>query len=391
MTKVTGFKKEKEVEYPIYEMEEKGSLVLPSSILSQVQFLHSHVGTTEWSGMLLYDVTKGDPSDPKNFELEAKHIFLMDIGTAGYTEYETDGDIVDIYDEIPEAMEMKLGHVHTHHSGNAYFSGTDMGELMDNVDKHNYYLSLVVCFNGSYVAKVVFLSDMHISSKMSYTDDQGKLQHFKKSTVEKHMVVINMKIYFSGVDNFFTDRLTAVKKKIEAAKKLVKSKPTFGNSNGNFQNSNFGKMLPQYFTPPVPDKMTNLEVLRLTENLLTSNVDLKEEKTTYTILQNIASEEDTMKDMYYAYMSDNVHNVIEAFFDGPLGIDELELVIGEVLMSIKRFEGYTQLTNVVVGIEGILGMILVMSRAEEEIEEGVIMDEPSNSIANQLAQMENEL
>lgn len=150
--------KEKKAEYPIYTMEEKGKLILPPSIISQITYLHSHCGNKEWSGLLLYDVIKGNPSKPEDFELEAKHIFLMDIGTGGATDYETDGDIVDLYDKIPEAMEQKLGHVHTHHSGSAYFSGVDTGELQDNVDKYNYYLSFVVNFNGNYAAKVAFLS-----------------------------------------------------------------------------------------------------------------------------------------------------------------------------------------------------------------------------------------
>ena len=133
----TAAKETKKVEYPIYEMEEKGKIIIPPEIISQITFLHSHCGGKEWSGLLLYDV-EGNPSKPEDFKLTAKHIFLMDIGSAGATVYETDADIVDLYDEIPEAMDMKLGHIHTHHNGSAYFSGTDMGELHDNVDKHNY-------------------------------------------------------------------------------------------------------------------------------------------------------------------------------------------------------------------------------------------------------------
>ena len=61
--------KEKRAEYPLYEMEEKGKLILPPKIISQIQYLHSHCGKVEWSGLLLYDVIKGNPSKPENFEL----------------------------------------------------------------------------------------------------------------------------------------------------------------------------------------------------------------------------------------------------------------------------------------------------------------------------------
>jgi proteasome lid subunit RPN8/RPN11 len=149
----------KKITYPTYEMESKGRLILPVEIINQIMYLHSSIGKTEWSGLLLYDVISGNPSKPSDFVLKAKHIFLMDVGSAAYTEYETDGDIVDLYDNIEGAMEMKMGHVHSHHDMSAFFSGTDTDELMQNADKHNYYLSLIVNFSGNYVAKVAFLSE----------------------------------------------------------------------------------------------------------------------------------------------------------------------------------------------------------------------------------------
>ena len=126
--------------YPTLTFKKKGQLILTNEILAQIFFLHSNVGKTEWSGLLLYDVVSGSPADPENFVLKARHIFLMDVGSSAFTSYETDGDIVEIYDNIPEAMEMKTGQVHTHHTMDAFFSGTDTDELMQNVDKNNYYL-----------------------------------------------------------------------------------------------------------------------------------------------------------------------------------------------------------------------------------------------------------
>ena len=40
--------KEKTPDYPIYEMEGKGKLILPPEIISQITFLHSHCTTDEW-------------------------------------------------------------------------------------------------------------------------------------------------------------------------------------------------------------------------------------------------------------------------------------------------------------------------------------------------------
>ena len=58
--------KEKKAEYPIYEMEKKGKLILPPDLIAQITYLHSHCDGKEWSGYLVYDV-EGNPSKPENF------------------------------------------------------------------------------------------------------------------------------------------------------------------------------------------------------------------------------------------------------------------------------------------------------------------------------------
>lgn len=399
----TPAKKQKKVEYPIHEMEENGSLILPPHIISQLTYLHSHCGTDEWSGMLLYDVKKGNPSKPKGFELEAKHIFLMDIGTAASTEYETDGDIVDIYDNIPEAMSMKLGHIHTHHSGNAYFSATDMSELNDNVDKHNYYLSLVVCFKGTYSAKVVFLSDMHTTSKMNYKDDSGVMKHFKKTKVEKHMVVIDMNIYFGELAGFFSNRLKQVKGKIEAEQKALAKKNAAryagghgtgygGHHNSHFHNQNMHG-LPQHPTHNqrsidskiIPDKMTSWEVERLTKNILLFDVNLKAEGNVYAILHQIAKEDDVSLSLFYDYLLNHIEPVTDAFFDEPLTDEEYINVAEEILLCIKKFDGIDALSEVIGDIEQVFDQFVEGYQFQN------VTDIEEDEIMKKLAEMEGEI
>jgi len=392
----TPAKVEKRAEYPLYEMEEKGSLILPPHIISQITFLHARCGNTEWSGMLLYDVLKGNPSKPEDFKLEAKHIFLMDIGTAGSTSYETDGDIVDLFDEIPEAMEMKLGHIHTHHSGKAYFSGVDMSELQDNVDKHNYYLSLVVSFDGNYAAKVVFLSDMHITSKMNFIDDAGQTKHFKKATMEKHMVVINMKIMYSEMGGFFSTRLDTIVKKADAEKKKAQAWKYPGYQGGYNQhhtswNSEKQRHLPAHRpinSKIIPDKMTSWEIEGLTKNILMFDTDLKTESNVYKILHDIAnqmSDDETASDLYYDYLLNHIEKVIDSYFDQQLEPDEYITVIKEVIMCIKKYEGLPILADVVRNLEETFDhFILGYDSSDDD-------NDDEKSIADQLEKMEREM
>jgi hypothetical protein len=325
----------------------------------------------------------------------------MDIGSAAYTEYEADGDIVDIYDNIPKAMEWKTGHVHSHHDMNTYFSTTDMDELHDNVDKHNYYLSLIVAFNGSYTAKVAFLSDMETTSKMTFKDDSGNMKNFKQKKMERHMVVINMRILFAELSGFFSARLTELVAKEEAAKKAAEKKreKQYGGYGGYQQPGPHNNMVGFGTTGQraigskiIPDKMTSWEIERLTKNVLMLDEDLKTEGNVYAILHDISRQDEATIDLFYEYLLANAEMVIDVFFDVHLSCDEYIIIIKEMSMCIKKFEGLPALSEV---IENIVGVFELMISAFEEQDEHNANepedDQSEKSIADQLARAEREL
>jgi hypothetical protein len=322
-------------------MKEKGRLILTPEIINQIMYLHATVGKTEWSGILLYDVISGNPSKPSEFVLEAKNIFLMDIGTGAATEYDFDGDIVDIYDNIEGSMEMKIGHVHSHHDMNTFFSGTDINELMTNVGKHNYYVSLIVNFSGNYSCKVAFLSEVESTTWMHYVNDHGELKKFKQNYSQKHMVVIDMSIIMGYQDEFFYKRISQIQQKIEDAKKIRQLKSNkLGQKSLTFkgsENSNV-KYYSEHNTPD-PRNLTNGEIEHLTRNILALNTDLNEERSVYTMLHFLAEKttEDEI-DLYCDYLESNIELIISEFFDNKVLTDkEEEIVIEEVCLSINRF------------------------------------------------------
>ncbi len=380
-------KEEKKIVYPTIEMEQKGKLILPDNILAQISYLHGKVGKEEWSGMLMYDVRSGSPADAENFVLVAKHIFLMDIGTKAYTEYSPDGDIVDIYDNIEEAMEWKTGHVHTHHDMGAYFSGTDTGELNDNVDKHNYYLSLIVAFDGKYHAKVAFLSDVETKSSMNYVDDGGTIQDFSVDKSEKHMVTIDMDIYFDA-DQFFFDRYEEVIAKEKAAKVLAaknKSKyPLYNGAGRSFyagDNSSFRPDPPgfkmQGHGEPVPfegnpTKMSKVEIEKLARNVISITPELDETRSVYQLLMTVANSTDADTDFYYTFLAQNIKLIISNFFDQDLEYDEMQTVINDISESVNRFPHVTKLEDVMLGVTEVFIEFLTSyekEKAEEAMQE----------------------
>lgn len=385
---------EKKVVHPIIELKKHGTLILPDEIITQVTYLHGRIGPTEWSGMLLYDVVSGDPGDPENFVLEAKHIFLMDIGTAAYTEYETDEDIVELYEEVEGAMEMKTGHIHTHHNMKTFFSGTDTSELQDNVDKHNYYLSLIVNMGGVYSAKVAFLSDVHSSSKLNFIDDAGKTKHFKTDHMEKSMVVIDMDLHYKYNNEFFFNRYEDVRTKIKKAAEVKSSKAGYsygkkyygGRDNELFDHSLEGKNLPMKLDDVDPEKMENHHVEKLARNVFSVNAELTEMKSTYQILFRIANANESDRDQYYTFLATNLEIVIENFFDQELEVDEMQAVVLELIGSMVRFSGIPVLGDVIKGIDEVLDEFMAayeITKADEALKE--------NSEEEKLAQEIDEL
>ena len=80
------------------KFKQNPKLILSKEFLAEITCLHSAVGKgDEWSGILYYDVLEGTIKEPSTLKLEAKHIFLHDIGSATYTEYEVNDDVIDFY------------------------------------------------------------------------------------------------------------------------------------------------------------------------------------------------------------------------------------------------------------------------------------------------------
>lgn len=385
---------EKKIEYPVLEMDKKGRLILPNEVITQINYLHGKVGKEEWSAMLLYDVKSGSPADIDNFVLVAKHIYLMDIGTAAYTEYKPDGDIVDIYDNIEEAMEWKTGHIHSHHDMSAYFSGTDMDELHTNVDKHNYYLSLIVNFSAKYDCKVAFLSDVKTTSQMNYTDDGGELKDFTVDRDEKHMCVIDMEIYYDYANDFFYNRYDEVIKKAEAAK-TAKTKTTYASkykgNNDSFRSEHYNpNNTTVLITVPFegdPKNMPTAQVEKLARNVFSVTPELDEVRSVYQILYLIANSKTTDQEFYFKYLADNLKLIIENFFDQELDFNEMTTVIDEVSNSMLRFSTYPALQSVIAGITEV--MIEFITAYEVEMANVAAIEEAEED-ADEAAKLEQE-
>lgn len=117
--------------------------------------LCAKVPNLEWSGVLFFTTTGTFGNE--DFAITAQEVYPLDIGSAAYTEYETDDpDFIKWMMEDMTRLEMIQGHCHSHNTMSTFFSGVDDSELNDNVDNHNIYLSLIVNNKNENCAKVAF-------------------------------------------------------------------------------------------------------------------------------------------------------------------------------------------------------------------------------------------
>lgn len=136
-----------------FEMSQGYTLMISPSLMNEIAYLHSKNDNKEWCGILFYEEVSGSLFN-SDLVLRAKHIYLLDIGSSAYTEGSVDLELLDFFEEVPEAEDMRRGFIHTHHNMKAYFSGTDMSELYDNTKHYDYYLSLIVNHATLFVTKI---------------------------------------------------------------------------------------------------------------------------------------------------------------------------------------------------------------------------------------------
>ena len=145
-----------------FEMPQGYTLMISPSLMNEIAYLHSKNDNKEWCGVLFYEEVSGSLFT-NDLVLRAKHIYLLDIGSSAYTEGSIDLELLDFFEEVPEAEDMKRGFIHTHHGMKAYFSGTDMSELYDNTKYYDYYLSLIVNHATLFVTKIGMKAEIGVT------------------------------------------------------------------------------------------------------------------------------------------------------------------------------------------------------------------------------------
>ena len=127
-------------------------LVIPAEVERKIRFACQKVWSTEWSGTLFF--THEGSFENNDLVIRCVDIYIMDIGTQAYTEFDMNPDVIAYMCENPELLDCQMGLIHSHNNMSAFFSGTDTTTLKEEGRDRNNFVSLIVNNAGTYTAAI---------------------------------------------------------------------------------------------------------------------------------------------------------------------------------------------------------------------------------------------
>lgn len=127
-------------------------LVIPAEVERKIRFACQRVWNTEWSGTLFF--THEGSFENDDLVIRCVDIYIMDIGTQAYTEFDMNPDVIAYMCENPELLDCQMGLIHSHNNMSTFFSGTDTATLKEEGRDRNNFVSLIVNNAGNYTAAI---------------------------------------------------------------------------------------------------------------------------------------------------------------------------------------------------------------------------------------------
>lgn len=127
-------------------------LIIPAEVERKIRFVCQKVWSTEWSGTLFF--THEGSFENNDLVIRCVDIYIMDIGTQAYTEFDMNPDVIAYMCENPELLDCQMGLIHSHNNMSTFFSGTDTVTLREEGIDRNNFVSLIVNNAGTYTAAI---------------------------------------------------------------------------------------------------------------------------------------------------------------------------------------------------------------------------------------------
>lgn len=193
-------------------------LIIPDLVQRKIREWCYHFPTKEWSGTLFYTV-EGSFED-NSLVITCKDIYVSDIGSATYTEFDHSADIV-TYQAMNDLLDCYTGLIHSHNQMATFFSGTDKNTLIEEGMDMPHFLSLIVNNVGVYTAKITRRVSLQ-TSKITYPTFGGESKSEEvESTINEYLEAFPLEIDVQE-DTSIRDEVTQRIKEIEAKKTTVR-------------------------------------------------------------------------------------------------------------------------------------------------------------------------
>lgn len=145
------------------------NLIITQELEDKIRYMCNRFPNNEWSGVLFYTYT-GSFKD-NNLQLTAVDFYLMDYGSATYTEFDMSPDIC-TYMCDNNLLDCQQALIHSHDTMATFFSNTDTDTLLQEGSNRNSFLSLIVNNAGNYTAAITrsITHSQTIHDTVEYTD-----------------------------------------------------------------------------------------------------------------------------------------------------------------------------------------------------------------------------
>lgn len=199
-------------------------LIIPAEVERKIRFTCQKVWNTEWSGTLFF--THEGSFENNDLVIRCVDIYIMDIGTQAYTEFDMNPDVIAYMTEHSELLDCQMGLIHSHNNMSTFFSGTDTATLKEEGRDRNNFVSLIVNNAGTYTAAITRrIKSKQVMESVSYEFfGDGEKQDTKEYVSDADEIEwFYLKIEKEGENYSFPDmaaRLEEIKQaKAEKAKK----------------------------------------------------------------------------------------------------------------------------------------------------------------------------
>ena len=142
-------------------------LIIPAEVERKIRFACQNVWSTEWSGTLFF--THEGSFENNDLVIRCVDIYIMDIGTQAYTEFDMNPDVIAYMCENSELLDCQMGLIHSHNNMSTFFSGTDTATLKEEGMDRNNFVSLIVNNAGTYTAAITRrIKSKQVKESVSY-------------------------------------------------------------------------------------------------------------------------------------------------------------------------------------------------------------------------------